>query len=659
MILSIMLNITIECLGRRNFISGCVYVVHHPLMFLYNALIIFFTLSICLVFKRRTFALILLSFFWIACGSVNCVLLSFRTTPFSAMDLQILSSVMGIIKIYLNPWQIALLFLLIAAVLFGLVYMWIKTPVVKGKIHYLKSASVIGAVALSVVVINVTAIAEKTEQTNYPNIADAYEDYGFAYCFSTSILDHGIKRPDNYSEDYMEMLASKLDGANKSGNKEMTQDEMPNIVMIQLESFFDVSHVIGMEYSENPIPTFTSLKENYSSGFLTVPSIGAGTANTEFEIITGFSLDYFGACEYPYKTVLKDKACESICYDLAKYGYKSHAIHNNEATFYGRNEVFANLGFDSFTSVEYMDDVKINALGWAEDDTLIKEITDAIEQTDERDFVYTITVQSHGKYPNEILEGAPMNIHITSDSYDMSDETRIAREYYLNQIREVDNFVKEVTDYFENYNEPVVIVFYGDHLPNLELTDEMLDNGNLLQTEYVIWNNFNMLVQNKDLDSYMLSAYVTDLLGIDGGYFNTNNKCVMKDSLYTDCAQYLGYDLMFGDKYIYGGADEENAHYKTMPMKMGVREIVIKDVFMESDDDEDEDVQKLVVTGKNFTPYSVVLINDKAQNTEFIDSEHIVVYNVKSLEVSDRISVSQVSDNNKTLSTTNEFVYIK
>ena len=60
-----------------------------------------------------------------------------------------------------------------------------------------------------------------------------------------------------------------------------------------------------LNLSEDPIPTFRKLMKEYSSGYYKVPSVGAGTANTEFESITGMSMHYFGPGEYPYKSILK------------------------------------------------------------------------------------------------------------------------------------------------------------------------------------------------------------------------------------------------------------------------------------------------------------------------------------------------------------------
>ena len=90
--------------------------------------------------------------------------------------------------------------------------------------------------------------------------------------------------------------------------------EKPNIVFLQLESFIDASYLLNLEYSADPTPYFRYLKENYPSGYLTVPTFGAGTANTEFEVITGMNIDYFGTGEYPYNTVLIEKR-RKLCYN--------------------------------------------------------------------------------------------------------------------------------------------------------------------------------------------------------------------------------------------------------------------------------------------------------------------------------------------------------
>ena len=198
--------------------------------------------------------------------------------------------------------------------------------------------------------------------------------------------------------------------------------------------------------------------KEYSSGYYKVPSVGAGTANTEFESITGMSMHYFGPGEYPYKSILRETTCESAPYVLKNLGYTTHAVHNNEANFYGRRSIFPNLGFDTFTSEEYMArENEKNPNGWVKDEVLTDEILKCLDSTEGPDYVYTISVQGHGAYPDEqILEDPEITV-----SGAPTEEENNKWEYYVNEIHEMDNFVKELTDKLADYPEDVVLVMYG------------------------------------------------------------------------------------------------------------------------------------------------------------------------------------------------------
>ena len=104
LILAFVLNLILECLGRRNPIDGVLYLFQSPVMFFYNVLIIMMTLSVALLFKRRVFVAFLVSVIWLGAAVANCVLLGFRTTPFSAIDLTMVSYALSIIDIYLTKF---------------------------------------------------------------------------------------------------------------------------------------------------------------------------------------------------------------------------------------------------------------------------------------------------------------------------------------------------------------------------------------------------------------------------------------------------------------------------------------------------------------------------------------------------------------------------
>ncbi len=122
------------------------------------------------------------------------------------------------------------------------------------------------------------------------------------------------------------------------------------------------------------------------------------------------NLDFFGPGEYPYKTVLQKTACESMAFTMKELGYRTHAIHNNEATFYDRHKVFAQLGFETFTPIEYMYEVVKNPMGWCRDRVLADEILDTLELSDEQAFIYAISVQGHGKYRKNPASLAPWTV---------------------------------------------------------------------------------------------------------------------------------------------------------------------------------------------------------------------------------------------------------
>ncbi len=633
------LNVVIESLSRRNLLGGFFFIFQHPLMFLYNALIIYTTLSLCLVFKKRVFFLSLLSILWLSCGIANFIILGFRTMPFSAVDLQIFSSVFTIMFVYLEPWQVASIALLVAATVVSLVVLWVKSPKFKGRITYLKTSVAIASTFLLIAIVQNSTNAAATSQGNFPNITDAYRERGFAYCFSNSIIDQGIDRPEDYDMSYMESFRREMDRARVGTQPAVT----PNILMVQLESFFDANLLKDMQFNENPVPNFTELKERYGGGFLSVPSVGAGTANTEFEVLTGVSLDFFGASEYPYRSELMKKSLESVCYNLQPYGYKSHAIHNNDGSFYDRNKVFPNLGFDYFTSIEYMEDVEENPMGWAKDGVLVKEVADLLTHTASRDFVYAISVQAHGKYPADVLEGAPNNISITSSDQEMTEDSIHGFEYFLNQICEVDLCIKEMTDYFSNYYEPTLIVFYGDHLPSLGLEADDLENGDLLQTEYVVWNNFGLPVVKKDLEAFQLSSHLFNLLDFNGGYVSTYNQFFSEDADYPFGLQYLGYDMLYGDS---------EALYHPSDMKMGIRDVTITNVAASPDNK-----NELMILGERFTPYSTVMVDGKRLDATFLDSKRLVVHEADRLRKGDLITVAQIGTDSEVLSETKPWQY--
>ena len=637
-LLAFAINFTIESVSRRSVIVCLDYITESPMTFLYNTFLIFFTFSIAYLVKRRIFVYVMVSIFWLSIGITNGVILSYRTTPFTVTDLALLESVMSIIPNYLNTFQMVLVGIAALLIIVALVLVFIFMPKHKQKIDYKKS--IVGILLLVVAMYGTTTLAVKQNwvSTYFGNLGYAYRDYGFPYCFVNTWLNTGISTPNGYSEETIRSIFSEEE-LEELTTIPVTAGEgkrRPNIIMLQLESFFDPTLMENLTFSEDPVPNFRKLKENYSSGFLTVPSIGAGTANTEFEVISGMRVRFFGPGEYPYKSVLKDKTCETIAYDLKNLGYGAHAIHNHRGAFYGRNKVFPNMGFDTFTSLEYMNNVTKTPKNWAKDRVLIDEILAALESTVSEDLVYTISVQGHGQYPDTRIIEEPKitlsGIEEESDAY--------AFEYYVQQIHEMDEFIRSLTETLEKFDEDTVLVMYGDHLPSLNIKDSDLVNKTVYQTEYVIWNNFGLEEEDKDLYAYQLSAEVLDRIDIHKGVLTRYHQEHKGDPKYLTNLKALQYDMLYGKGYVYGGVNP----FRPTDMKMGVKEIKVEKVV--------EVGKKYYIKGQNFTPFSKISIGDKVLDTIFLGPTVLgLLEEVKPEDVS-RMKVSQVEKNNEILSTT-------
>lgn len=628
----------IEAISRHSVTEALEYMQERPLVFLYNAFLIFTTTLIVYLFRRRVFWRTILTIFWMGLGIINGVLLSTRVTPFTGPDLHLITDAFQIADRYLSPFFFVLVVLVVIIAVLGLIWLFFKGPRYKGKMLYKVNVPLIALGVAAFAGTTKLALEKRVLSNYFGNIAFAYEDYGYPYCLATTVFNTGISCPREYSEKSIDAIKESEAGLEATGEKR------PNIIFLQLESFFDPTLVNYLEISEDPIPNFRKLMEQYSSGYFKVPSVGAGTANTEFETITGMSMRYFGPGEYPYKSILKETTCESAAYVLKELGYGTHAIHNNEANFYGRKNVFANLGFDSFTSGEYIaeqDDTNPN--GWIRDRNLTKYIMQALEDTEGPDYVYTISVQGHGDYPEEPMIDDP-KITVTGGS---SDAVNYKWEYYCNQIYEMDLFVKELTDTLSKLDEDVVLVMYGDHLPTMGLTVKDMKNKYLFQTQYVIWDNMGLEKKDKNLAAYQMAAEVMNRVGIHEGTVFRFHQARRNTKNYQVDLETLQYDILYGEKYVYNG---ENPFARTQ-MHLGVKDMELHSI-------ENITGNQYYIRGANFTQSSYLEVNKELIEANFIDENTLLVLDAE-LKEGDKVDLAMRSNSSthRVLTRTEKYIY--
>jgi hypothetical protein len=245
-------------------------------------------------------------------------------------------------------------------------------------------------------------------------------------------------------------------------------------------------------------------------------------------------------------------------------------------------------------------------------------------------------VQGHGQYPTtQMLEDPEITmsgITLESDAF--------AFEYYLQQVHEMDRFIGDLIQVLQKFDEPTVLVIYGDHLPGLTIDSLDLENHNIYQTQYVMWNNIGLEKQDKNLYAYQLGAEVLNRINIHDGVLTKYHQDHQTDGNYLENLKALQYDMLYGKDYIFG----EDNPYEPTAMKMGVRKIKVEKVV--------EIGKKYYIKGQNFTPFSKISIDGRVLDTIFLGPSVLgLLEEVKPEDVS-KMKVSQVEKNNQILSTT-------
>jgi len=695
-VLACIICFIIEWVSRHSFVDAYAFMMDKTKVFLYNALIVFATFLVVYLFKKRMQLRVTLTAIWLFLGIINGCVLAARVTPFNFADIKLVGDLFAMKSNYFSTGQAVLA--IVGVILFIVldVILFVKGPVYQGRIRRVSACLLVASCFVWLPMVTKAAVNTNIITDYFENIADGYEDYGFVYGFSTSVVDRGMSEPENYTEEAVKALNHLTDNT----VEETTTEKKPNIVLVLLESFIDPAQVNYLECSKDPLPTFHEYKSKFTSGYVEVPVVGAGTANTEFEILTGMSMRYFGTGEYPYKTILKETTCESVAGNLNLLGYSSHVVHNNNAKFYSRNNAFAKMGFDSFVSKEFMNIQEYTPLGtWPTDDIMIDEVKKVMDKTEGSDFVYTITVQGHGAYPTEkVIENPEVVV-----SGSPTEEQNYSWEYYVNQIHEVDKFIKNLTEMLDERGEDTLVVLYGDHLPSMNLTEADMKTGSLFQTEYVTWNNFGMEKKDENVTAYQLMAKTMDDLGIHEGtvlrWHQANRGGLSDDVVYQAGLENLQYDLLYGERYSYNGVDK----YPESEIELGVEDVLVTSYSQKSSEEvtafelerraeeERKAAEKaalesgvlfpvsqnsisvnslsentlsentvsgdstdkvfeprLYVYGDNFTPWSKIYVNGEKIGTQFIDANTLSV-KISAMDLkndgTDVLSVNQMGGN--------------
>lgn len=485
--------------------------------FLLNALIYLFAhLVLYLVVRNTRIACLLVLLLVVGFSIANHYVIAFTGIPITFGDLMSVGVGMAVAGGYTYTLDPAVVACLIAAFVYAALL--IAIPCSKIQVSFRSNQMALALVAVAAVGMGAYLYGDEDAwsriDTHEWNPAYPYLHYGFAASLASDVASASTVEADGYDSDALWQTdessgvtqvnvghgyVTEADGA--PAYREATE-ESPNIVVVMNESFSDLtSYLEGYETSTDPMPFVRSLmqQENVISGTCAVSSdMGTGTANSEFEFLTGNSMAYFRG-NTPYVQFI-DTETPSLASELAGRGYRTQAMHAYERAGYNRVKVYDRFGFQQYKGIEDFDvDIDV-ARGYPTDETNYRQLIKDFEENrgGAPQFLFNITMQNHGGYYASDYEW-PVRVHEVApvESYD---DSVIA---YESSVRMADDALRQLISYLETVDEPTVLLFFGDHEPRLSnefysswFTDEngldLETTAQLHKTPFFIWGNYDL-----------------------------------------------------------------------------------------------------------------------------------------------------------------------
>ena len=326
-----------------------------------------------------------------------------------------------------------------------------------------------------------------------------YSRHGFVAGFLYNMPVPAMRLPPGYSREAMAEIARRYSTPTDSPAQHPADATLPNVVVVLSEAFSDPTRVRGASLAEDPIPRIRSLMARTTSGQMLAQMFGGGTANMEFETLTGQSLSQFlPQMNTPYQMLLPTLASyPSVVGYLRRQRAGAVAVHPYMTTMYKRYEVYPELGFERFVHDTTMHGArKIDHGAFISDESAYDEVLRQLEIQHRPSLVNLVTMQNH--YPMKDQYDDP--IGVTGVSGEEADELG----HYARGLRHTDDATMSFLAALQKSPEPTAVVFFGDHLPAFWTTRTAAHNDALTmrQTPYFLWSNHRALpVRHEQLTS--------------------------------------------------------------------------------------------------------------------------------------------------------------
>lgn len=323
-------------------------------------------------------------------------------------------------------------------------------------------------------------------------------NYGSAFSFFANTAKMGLKKSDTYDTKKLEYMLKDYDDEKET----VIPEDRPNIIVVMNESFSDLSRLGDFKTNEPYLSYFYSLKNNTIRGDLLVSVFGGYTCNTEYEFLTGMNTGLLAPNALPYSQMIFNNIPYSMVTHMKALGYNTMAFHPYYKNGWNRTNVYNFMGFDEFVSFENMKKYSAHPerlRAYVSDKgnygTIMNYLHEKKDQSS-RDFIFNITMQNHGGYVYEDFDNI-IQIEDMKGSYPQT-------EQYLSCIKYSDDALGYFLNELRQYDEPTIVVLFGDHLPNVEpaFYEELMgksaedltaeENAEKYTVPFIIWANYDI-----------------------------------------------------------------------------------------------------------------------------------------------------------------------
>jgi phosphoglycerol transferase MdoB-like AlkP superfamily enzyme len=659
----------IEGLHRRSIADMFQWILEHPMEVLFTYIFIWGICTVWMIFSIQGYYI----------GSVLVVLLlgifaygssikgEFRGEPIIPSDFLMISEA-GAVSMYVSTatWIIAVLAIIVVSILIFFLFKWGKQ----------KNVPVIARILLPVVAVGLLVVLFNEGKLKMQERAGIsfitfeqranYDRNGLTLAFIDNLQYLNVPEPEDYTEETIKNLVGKHGQsglATPAVAGENKEEKKPNVVVIMSEAFFDPTKLPNVSFSEDPLPNFHRLQQEHIRGEVNVSVFGGGTANTEFEALTGMSTKLTPAGAIPYIQYV-NKPTPSMAWQFRQAGYDTLAMTMYHNWFYKVNDIYKYFGFEHLISMEFFPEPEQDGY-YIKDKEMMKSITKHVQDSEKPTFIYGVTMQGHGPYPSEHEKE---NIKVEGS---LAEQEKGILQYYANTMHEIDASIKQLTDDLRALDEPTIVLYFGDHLPSLgnvyndvqfsKDKSAFEDHLNTYNTPLLVWDNYSGEKGELTMSAPLIGPYLLDRAGVEGNHltnylfslFNAGHRYLLADKWQTDVQfpaeamkdySMLQYDILFGERY--GVAPKELP--TTDKFSIGVNGPEIKEVVKEG--------EKLLLKGDMFTDKCKVKVNGEEVSTTYGNPATLQI-DAASVKKGDKLTIHLYDSINMNIFTSKEFFY--